>query len=91
MKSYTLALLAETCIKNEHYREALDFLEQAQARLNDENCERFYAAEIYRLLGEAHLRLGNGGIKRNDGSKRVFSWLLNKNQGRLTEAALVHV
>ena len=59
-ESYTLALLAETCIKNEHYREALDFLEQAQARLNDENCERFYAAEIYRLLGEAHLRLGSG-------------------------------
>jgi predicted ATPase/class 3 adenylate cyclase len=55
--SYTLALLADACIKNQHYREALDFLEQAQSRLDHEQCERFYAAEIYRLLGEAHLLL----------------------------------
>ena len=56
-ESYTLALLADACIKNERYREGLDFLEQAQTRLDNQNCERFYAAEIYRLLGETHLRL----------------------------------
>jgi class 3 adenylate cyclase/predicted ATPase/ABC-type transport system involved in cytochrome c biogenesis ATPase subunit len=55
--SYTLALLADACLANQHYREALEFLEQAQSRLNHEHCERFYAAEIYRLLGETHLRL----------------------------------
>ena len=31
-ESHTLALLADACIKNEHYREALDFLDQAQSR-----------------------------------------------------------
>ncbi len=59
-ESYTLALLAEACTKNERYSEALDFLGEAEARLNDQNCERFYEVEIYRLLGEAHSRLGNG-------------------------------
>ena len=29
---------------------------QAQLRLEEENSERFYAAEIYRLLGETYLR-----------------------------------
>ena len=56
-ESYSLGLLADACIKNKHYGQALDFLKQAQLRLDEENCERFYAAEIYRLLGEAHLRL----------------------------------
>ena len=56
-ESYTLGLLADACIKNERYRQALDFLNQAQLRLDDENSERFYAAEIYRLLGETYLRL----------------------------------
>ena len=55
--SYSLGLLADACIKNKHYGQALDFLKQAQLRLDEENCERFYAAEIYRLLGEAHLQL----------------------------------
>ena len=55
-ESYTLGLLADACIKNERYRQALDFLNQAQLRLDDENSERFYAAEIYRLLGETYLR-----------------------------------
>ena len=31
-------------------------MNQAQLRLDEENSERFYAAEIYRLLGETHLR-----------------------------------
>ena len=53
---YTLGLLADACIKNERYGQALEFLHQAQLRLDEKNSERFYAAEIYRLLGEAHLR-----------------------------------
>jgi hypothetical protein len=31
-------------------------LNDAELRLHDENTERFYAAEIYRLLGEVYLR-----------------------------------
>jgi tetratricopeptide (TPR) repeat protein len=55
-ESYTLGLLADACIKNEHYGQAFDLLDQAQLRLDGENSERFYAAEIYRLLGETYLR-----------------------------------
>jgi class 3 adenylate cyclase/predicted ATPase len=55
-ESYTLGLMADACIKNERYGRALEFLDQAQLRLDEENSERFYAAEIYRLLGETHLR-----------------------------------
>jgi len=55
-ESYTLGLLADVCIKNERYAQAFDFLHQAQLRLDEENSERFYAAEIYRLLGETYLR-----------------------------------
>jgi predicted ATPase len=55
-ESYTLGLLADACIKNERYGQAFDFLHQAQLRLDEKNSERFYAAEIYRLLGEAYLR-----------------------------------
>ena len=55
-ESYTLGLLADGCIKNERYAQAFDLLHQAQLRLDEENSERFYAAEIYRLLGETHLR-----------------------------------
>jgi len=55
-ESYTLGLLADACIKNERYEQAFDFLDQAQLRLDQENSERYYAAEIYRLLGEAYLR-----------------------------------
>src|SRR5262245_48146311 len=55
-ESYTLGLLADACIKNEHYAQAFDFLDQAQLRLDEENSERYYAAEIYRLLGESYLR-----------------------------------
>src|SRR6266704_2513240 len=56
LESYTLGLLADACIKNERYGQALDFLGQAQLRLDEEDSERFYAAEIYRLLGETYLR-----------------------------------
>jgi predicted ATPase len=55
-ESYTLGLLADACVKNERYGQAFDFLDQAQLRLDEENSERFYAAEIYRLLGETYLR-----------------------------------
>ena len=55
-ETYTLGLLADACIKNECYEQALDFLDQAQLRLDEESSERFYAAEIYRLLGETYLR-----------------------------------
>jgi predicted ATPase len=53
---YILGLLAEAYIKNERYGQAFHFLDQARLRLEDENSERFYAAEIYRLLGETHMR-----------------------------------
>jgi predicted ATPase len=56
LESYTLGLLADACIKNERYAKALTFLNQAHVRLEEENSERFYAAEIYRLLGETYLR-----------------------------------
>jgi predicted ATPase/class 3 adenylate cyclase len=56
LESYTLGLMADVCIKNEHCMQAFEFLDQAQLLLNGENSERFYAAEIYRLLGETHLR-----------------------------------
>jgi class 3 adenylate cyclase/tetratricopeptide (TPR) repeat protein len=53
-ESYSLGLLADACIKNKRYGQALEFLRQV--RLNEEDNERFYAAEIYRLLGETHFR-----------------------------------
>jgi len=56
LESYSLGLLADACIKNERYGQAFDALHQAQLRLDEENSERFYAAEIYRLLGETYLR-----------------------------------
>jgi predicted ATPase len=55
-ETYSLGLLADAYIKNERYEQAFEFLDQARLRLDDANSERFYAAEIYRLLGEAHLR-----------------------------------
>jgi predicted ATPase len=56
LESYTLGLLADACIKNQRYGQALDFLNQARSRLDEESSERFYAAEIYRLLGETYAR-----------------------------------
>jgi tetratricopeptide (TPR) repeat protein len=55
-ETYSLGLLADAYIQNERYGQAFHFLDQARLRLDDANSERFYAAEIYRLLGEAHLR-----------------------------------
>ena len=56
LESYALGLMADACVKNKRYGQAFDALEQAQSTLNGENSTRFYAAEIYRLLGETHLR-----------------------------------
>ena len=55
-ESYSLGLLGDACITNKRYGEAFEFLGQVQFRLDEENHERLYAAEIYRLLGEAYLR-----------------------------------
>ena len=55
-ESYTWGLLADACLKNESYGKAFECLEQARLRLDAENSERYYAAEIYRLLGETYLR-----------------------------------
>jgi tetratricopeptide (TPR) repeat protein len=56
LEAYSLGLMADACIKNKRYGQAFDALKQAQSRLNGENSTRFYAAEIYRLLGETYLR-----------------------------------
>jgi len=55
---YAQALLAEVCIKNRRYEEALELLHEVTSRLDRHDSEYFYAAEIYRLFGEAQLRLG---------------------------------
>jgi class 3 adenylate cyclase/predicted ATPase len=55
---YAQALLAEICIKNSRYDEAIAHLQKATARIERHDSEYFYAAEIYRLSGEAHLRSG---------------------------------
>ncbi len=55
-ESYSLGLLADVCIKNKRYEQAIEFLGPVQFRFDYENTERFYAAEIYRLLGEIYLR-----------------------------------
>jgi len=69
LESYALGLLADACMKNERYGQALDFLERAQLRLDEETSERFYAAEIYRLLGETYLRSN----KNLDQAEHYFS------------------
>jgi DNA-binding response OmpR family regulator/tetratricopeptide (TPR) repeat protein len=55
-ESYTFALMADPCIKHGQYERALDFLRQTQSRMDEENFESFYNAEICRLFGEAYLR-----------------------------------
>jgi predicted ATPase len=53
-ETYALGLPADACIKNKRYAQALEFLKQVN--LDEESTEHFYAAEIYRLLGETYLR-----------------------------------
>jgi len=53
---FSLGLVGDECITNKRYEQAFDVLEQARSKLNEENSEHFYAAEIYRLLGETYLR-----------------------------------
>ena len=57
---YALSLLADACIQNERYKQAVEFLEQTQSGDGELNTERFYSSEIYRLLGEAYFRSGEG-------------------------------
>jgi class 3 adenylate cyclase/predicted ATPase len=56
-ETYSMGLLADACITNKRYKEALDFLRQAQLRLEEVDSERYYAAEIYRLFGKTYLQL----------------------------------
>jgi class 3 adenylate cyclase/predicted ATPase len=72
-ESYTLGLLADACIKNGRYEQAREFLGQVRLRLEEENTERFYAAEIYRLLGETYLRSN----QKLDQAEHYFSKGLN--------------
>jgi len=51
-----MGLLADACITNKRHKEALEFLQQAQLRLEEPDSERYYAAEIYRLLGKTYLQ-----------------------------------
>jgi predicted ATPase len=69
LESYSLGLLADACMKNKRYEQAFEFLEQARSRVDDENSERFYAAELYRLLAETHLRLN----RDRDQAEHYFS------------------
>jgi len=56
LESYILGLLADAFIRSERYVQAFDVLDQARSRISEDRPGRFYAAEIYRLLGEAYLR-----------------------------------
>jgi tetratricopeptide (TPR) repeat protein len=58
-ETYALGLLADACITNGRYGQALGFLAQAELRLDTERSpDRFYASEVYRLFGDAYLRSG---------------------------------
>jgi DNA-binding response OmpR family regulator/tetratricopeptide (TPR) repeat protein len=57
LETYTMGLLGDACIKHGRYEQALGFLQQAARNLDGDHSARFYAAEIYRLLGEAKFRL----------------------------------
>src|SRR4051812_16348093 len=62
-ENYALGLLADACLTNGRYGQALDFLNQAELRLKAEsNSDRFYESEICRLFGEAYLRSGKDVI-----------------------------
>ena len=63
-ETYALGLLADACITNGRYGQAFDFLSQAEQRLEAGNSsDRFYASEICRLFGDAHLRSGKDVIR----------------------------
>ncbi len=68
-KSYALSLLADACIKNRLHEHSLGFLKQAQTSLDEQTSARFYAAETYRLLGEAHFR---SDPESKEGERYIF-------------------
>jgi tetratricopeptide (TPR) repeat protein len=53
-----LGLIADACLKSGRHAQALEILRDARSTLDDPNSDHFYAAEIYRLTGEAYLRSG---------------------------------
>jgi tetratricopeptide (TPR) repeat protein len=67
-ESYILGLLADACITNGRYGQALAFLDQAQFWLDKDGSVQFYSAEIYRLVGEAYLR----SFQNLDQAERFF-------------------
>ncbi|HKO17811.1 MAG TPA: hypothetical protein VJU82_02890, partial [Acidobacteriaceae bacterium] len=67
--TYTLALMADACITHKRYPEALEYLNEWQMKGHGEGSERFFAAEMYRLLGEAYLQSG----ENLDEAERYFS------------------
>src|SRR6185369_2665862 len=84
-ETYSLGLLADACIKNKRYTQALEFLHQV--KLDEENIDHFYAAEIYRLLGETYLR----SAQNLDEAERYFSKglkIARKQNARLLELRL---
>ena len=79
-ESVSLGLLADACLKNKRYDQAFEFLRQVT--LDDENTECFYAAEIYRLLGE---RISNR-IKISIRCSSIFEKALSSHANRMPNA-----
>lgn len=65
-ESYALGLLADAYLRAGKYKQALDVLDEAMLKISEKDAERFYAAEILRLRGEALFRSGQdlGQAKR---------------------------
>jgi len=84
-EAYSLGLLADACVKNKRYVQALEFVQQVN--LDEENTEHFYAAEIHRLLGETYLR----STKNLDKAGHYFSKglrIARKQKAKLLELRL---
>jgi tetratricopeptide (TPR) repeat protein len=85
-KSYILALLGDACITNERYEQAVEFLNQALSSGDKNDSERFYAAEVFRLLGKAYRRSGQDSaqaesffsrVSRLPANRKPSTWNLN--------------
>lgn len=64
-ESYTIALYADACMMSGRHKDALAALNDVLPKLSAENSEQFYAAEIYRLCGEANQLVG-GDLDKAD-------------------------